>query len=190
VEGDYLEFGVFEGASFVPVFHFAQGVGLNSMKFYAFDSFQGLPSVKKTDVGLFNKGDWVCTLPKFKKLIRNRGVDLNKVKIVKGWFDETLNEETKRKLPIKSASIVYIDCDLYESTVPVLDFITDYLINGTIIIFDDWFCFKGNPNRGEQRAFKEWRKRHPEITIIQFRKFGCSGNSFIVGEKHEKLKEN
>jgi hypothetical protein len=31
------------------------------------------------------------------------------------------------KLPLKKAAIIMIDCDLYESTVSVLDFITDYL---------------------------------------------------------------
>ncbi|MCG2718374.1 MAG: methyltransferase, partial [Nanoarchaeota archaeon] len=71
-------------------------------------------------------------------------------------------------------------CDLYESTVLVLDFITEYIQDGTIIIFDDWFSFRGNPNRGEQKAFKEWLKKNPSIKTTEFYRFGWHGNSFIT----------
>ena len=68
---------------------------------------------------------------------------MNRVKIIPGWYSEVLNENTKKKLQIKKAAIVYVDCDLYESTVPVLDFITDYPVDGSILIFDDWNSFRG-----------------------------------------------
>ena len=61
-----------------------------------------------------------------------------------------------------------------------MDFITDYIQDGTVLIFDDWFCFRGNPNRGEQRAFREWLKRNPSIKVSEFHKYGAEGNSFIV----------
>jgi hypothetical protein len=73
-----------------------------------------------------------------------------------------------------------VDCDLYESTVAVLDFITDYLQDGSILIFDAWFCFRANPNRGEHRAFQEWLKKNPQITARQYQKYALYGNSFIV----------
>ena len=41
LDGDYLEFGVYEGFSFASAFHFAHRQGLEEMKFFAFDSFQG-----------------------------------------------------------------------------------------------------------------------------------------------------
>jgi len=64
--------------------------------------------------------------------------------------------------------------------VPVLDFITDYLVDGTILIFDDWFVFRGNPNYGERKAFNQWLKKNPEIKITEFQKYSTVGNSFIV----------
>src|SRR5882672_12691289 len=49
LEGDYMEFGVFRGDSFIKAFHFAKFAELFSMKFYAFDSFSGYPPLEGID---------------------------------------------------------------------------------------------------------------------------------------------
>lgn len=185
LEGDYLEFGVYIGGTFIPAYHFSKKILNNTMRFFAFDSFQGLPEPKGIDAEVkeFEKGEYAFSLDEFKSILKKNQVKFDDVVFVSGWYSETLNEETKRNLNIKKAAIIYIDCDLYESTVPVLDFVTDYLQDGTIIIFDDWFHFKGNPDRGEQRAFSEWLQKHPEIRISEFHKFGGYLNSFIIHKK-------
>jgi len=183
IEGDYLEFGTYQGRSLASAHHIAQLYSLKKMRFYAFDSFEGLPEIQGVDrEGFcnFKKGDFSCSQEDFLKILKRRGVDLNKVQLIPGWFDQVLNDKTKRSLPIKKAAVIWIDCDLYKSTVPVLDFITSYIQDGTIIIFDDWFAFRGNPNRGEQLAFREWLTRNPQITASEFRKFDWSANSFIL----------
>lgn len=184
LEGDYLEFGVYQGESFVTAYKFSKDYyGLKSMNFYAFDSFQGQPPLSGVDAeGFqhFRQGQYYCSLDDFKKIIAKKGLDQKRVIIVPGWYKDTLNEETKKKLPLKKAAIVMVDCDLYESTVAVLDFIIDYLQDGTILIFDAWFCFRGNPNRGEHRAFQEWLKKNPQITARQYQKYALYGNSFII----------
>jgi hypothetical protein len=182
VDGDYLEFGVESGDSFISAYHLAKRVDLSSMRFYAFDSFEGLPKIKGIDRDFqqFHEGDHACTIDDFKENLHERGVDLGQVKIIPGWYSETLTEKRKEKLGIESAAIVLVDCDLYNSTVPILDFVKSLLVDGTILIFDDWYLYKGKPDRGEQRAFREWLKRNSEIEIIQFQKYGWHGNSFII----------
>lgn len=183
VEGDYLEFGVAQGHSFVAAYHFAQHSSHHAMQFYAFDSFEGLPEITGVDKGdyqPFAKGEFAYDVPYFKNFISQRKVDLNKVHTVKGFYDNTLNETTKKSLKIKKASVVMVDSDLYESAVPVLNFVISYLQRGTIIIFDDWFCFRGDPNKGEERAFNEWLQRNPSIKVKEFRRYGPNGISFIV----------
>ncbi|CAA6816056.1 MAG: Methyltransferase [uncultured Campylobacterales bacterium] len=154
------------------------------MKFYAFDSFEGMPKSKGIDsvdnIYQFVEGQYACTEEHFKDSIEKNDVNLNKVELVPGWFEDTLTEKTKDKLKIKKASVIWVDCDLYASTVPVLEFITQYLQNGTIICFDDWFSFLGNPNRGEQKAFYEWIKKYSHIKCIDYHTFGKWGKSFIV----------
>jgi len=182
LEGDYLEFGVWSGNTFIAAFNFAQRSGLKSMRFYAFDSFQGLPEIEGVDLQFqqFSDGQYACSLEQFKANTSKAGVDLHRVKIIPGWYKDVLNEQTRKELPIRLAAVVWVDCDLYSSTVPVLDFITDYLTTGTVLVFDDWFCFRGDPSKGEQRAAKEWLAKHPEIELVEYHKFGYHGNSFIV----------
>lgn len=185
MEGDYLEFGVWNGKTFAAAYHFAQLMNMRSMKFYAFDSFEGLPKitgVDRDDYKEFRQGEYACNIDTFKKNILKKKVSLNKVHLIPGWFDKVLNEETKNKLPLKKAAIILIDCDLYESTVPVLNFITDYIQSGTVVIFDDWFRFRADPNRGQQMAFKEWLDRNKSIKAIQYHKYVCFGNSFILNK--------
>ena len=54
VSGDYLEFGVWKGRSFIRAFHTWKYILLNNrnlsgMNFYAFDSFEGLPEITSNE---------------------------------------------------------------------------------------------------------------------------------------------
>lgn len=178
IEGDYLEFGTYRGQTFISAYYFAQRFGLEHMRFYGFDSFEGMPEIDE-DCRL-KKGECHMNMEDFMKKLKKWDVDLDKVKLIKGWYDKVLNSKTKQKLNIKKASLIYIDCDLYKSTIPVLNFITDYLQEGTILAFDDWNFFKGNSNKGERRAFREWLDRNKNITAEEFLKIGWGGNSFIL----------
>lgn len=183
LQGDYLEFGVNRGGSFVSAYYFAKRSNLQAMKFYAFDSFEGLPEISGIDAdgfSHFSKGSFACDIEEFKGILGEKGVDLSRVQLIPGWYNESLNRQTKEQLPLKTAAVIWVDCDLYESTVPVLDFITDYVQDGTVLIFDDWFCFRGAPDRGERKAFSEWLERNPDLTATEFHKFDWGGNSFIL----------
>ncbi|GAH13307.1 unnamed protein product, partial [marine sediment metagenome] len=68
-----------------------------------------------------------------------------------GWYNKTL----KKPCGNGKLSFIHIDCDLYESTLDVLEYCKDYLQQGTVILFDDWYAFKGDNNSGERKAFKE-----------------------------------
>ncbi len=185
-DGDYLEFGVWKGGSLTAAYYLSKKFkNLKNMKFYVFDSFEGLPKKKGIDQlsGDFSEGDYACSLQDLKNSLKKSRIDLKRVSFTKGWFSDTLNENTRKNLPIKKAALVYVDCDLYESTVPVLDFITPYIIDGTIILFDDWFCFNGHPDRGEQLAFSEWLDKNTDISAIPYKQFGWAGNSFILNKK-------
>jgi hypothetical protein len=184
--GDYLEFGIYRGNTFSLAYRIAQKwKKLAGMRFYAFDSFEGLPPSEGVDVEgyeheVFAEGNYACDEPSFRKNLAAKGVDLTKIETIPGWYDQSLNEETRKRLPLEKAAIIWIDCDLYESTVPVMKFITPYVQNGTLLIFDDWFCFHSNPDRGEQRAFREWLECNPEIRATPFLSFGWHGHSFIL----------
>lgn len=187
-DGDYLEFGVWKGRSFAKAYNiwkysYARKGKLTGMQFFAFDSFQGLPEISSAEdrsTGEFKRGDYAMSEDAFRRALISRRVDMSRVHIVPGWYDAVLNDETKKNIPIKRAAVIFIDCDLYESTVPVLEFISDYVVDGTVIIFDDWFCFKGRPDKGEQKAFGEWLEHHAEIRAIPWHAVNWKTQSFIL----------
>jgi len=157
-EGDYLEFGVYQGSSLIMAFELAQKHRLDSMRFFAFDSFQGLPASE----GKFQKGDYSCSKEEFIKVSQKGGVDLEKVRIVEGLYSDSLTDTEKRESGLTRAAIVHVDCDLYDSAKEVLSFLEGLVHPGSILIFDDWHVFDDAGTEeavalhGERKAFEEW----------------------------------
>jgi hypothetical protein len=177
VEGDYLEFGVFRGDSFVEAYKAASFMGLRKMRFFAFDSFAGLPS---GEGGRFRKGEFYCSKKDFRNNLKEAGVNLKKVVVVEGWYKDTLNEKTLKREGIKRAAWVHVDCDLYVSAKEVLDFITPLVTDGTVIVFNDWWVFKGRDDKGERQACREWLAKNPQIKLHLFMSHGYGDAAFVV----------
>ena len=136
-DGLVIETGVFQGKS---INHLAS---LIETPIYGFDSFEGLPEDWR---GNFKKGAFkVSELPKVA-----HNVILNK-----GWFEDTIPEfRARHSSPI---SFLHIDCDLYSATKTVLNLFEDQIVNGTIIVFDEFFNYPGW-KEGEYKAFLEFTK--------------------------------
>ena len=188
--GDYLEFGVYRALSFIHAYQLAQRYGLDTMHFYAFDSFEGLPDAvhpSEEKYKHFSDGQFACSEKDFHHILSNANVNLNKITTIPGYYNESLTNSLKHQLAIQRAAVVWIDCDLYSSTVPVLDFIAEYLTTGSFLIFDDWFSFGADPEAGEMRACQEWLAHHPEFQLVEYHKFHTAGISFLV-QKQEDAK--
>lgn len=171
--GDYYEFGLFKGWSFAKAHDFADN---RSMHFFGFDSFEGLPDVVGIDAGdKFTKGKYACSLEKVRKNLGRRITD--RTHFYKGYYDELLPTVEG---PFGPARIVLVDCDLYSSTVPVMEFIYPYLQNGTNILFDDWNCFSANAEKGERRAVDEFCKAHPNVHFGKVEDYGYHGATFTT----------
>jgi O-methyltransferase len=174
VRGDYAEFGVLAGRTFLEAYLASKRFELESMAFHAYDSFEGLPHVQGIDAeGPFTTGQFASPRSVFDSVTEE--VPLQRKTVTHGFYDASLLNAPRHEL-----ALVWIDCDLYESTVPVLDFITDQVTEGTVLVFDDWYCYRGRPDRGEQRACVEWLADNPHITLVPYRTFHWAGQSFIV----------
>jgi O-methyltransferase len=207
VEGDFLELGAFRGDGLVHAYHsnraWAEFIriapptipfitpemrgrpelqrivrAIEAMRFVAFDSFAGLPEPTEEHEQFFGRGDYACSREVFEENLRGNDVDMSRVVVVPGWFEDTLTAETKQRHGLRAAAVVYVDCDLYEPSRLALEFVTDLLVDGSIIIFDDWYLFRGHPDRGQRRAFREWSEAHPELRFTEFVRNDV--NSFIV----------
>lgn len=185
--GDYSEFGVWRGNTFATACHLAKNLAtsfrtLSSMRFHAFDSFEGFPEPQGDDVcPLIQKGGRSCNLDQFKMHIARLQVPMDRITVTKGWFSDTLRlgAAADRVIADQSLAIAYVDCDLYESTRDVFSCLKRKMMPGGVIIFDDWFLFSAHPLKGEQKACREFLVTNPGIVFVPFQRFGWHGHSFI-----------
>lgn len=181
----------------------ARGGALALMKYastnnpvYGFDSFEGMPDITEKDLGEYNKSD---PLTGFGKVGDNLSggietvyrtfnavnVPMDNVHLVKGFFNDTLapNKEKCGKI-----AVLRIDADWYESCKICLEELYDQVVDGGIIISDDYGHFIG-----AKRAFDEFRESRgitsPLIQTDYCEFFWIKGantnnNSAIVGKKY------
>jgi len=116
----------------------------------------------------------------FEKVLYSSGIDLQDVHVIKGWYDQTLTSETKKAYNLTHASVVHIDCDYYESAIMALNFVTDLVCDGTVIIFDDYNYFRGSPELGERKAFAEWLSINPNVIATELARHGFARVAFFL----------
>jgi len=157
----FLEFGVMQGHSLVDFYNAYKTENIKG-KFFGFDSFLGLPEEKNDEhspwaTGKFSIGGIDGVLP---EVMNNKDMT-----IVDGWFSDTLTDSVVEKFDGKKIGIVHIDCDIYTSTVEVLEFIikNDLLCDGSILLYDDWGAYRQSNLSEEYEYSVAEAKAHREI---------------------------
>ena len=149
IEGDVVEFGTYYGHWIQVICEILERNGW-ARRVWGFDSFEGLP---KPDAQL-NPDCWtegMYSAP-FDEVKARLQVDQRAyLKLVKGWFNETLAREPASS--IQRIAYARIDGDLYESCVDCLRYLDGRLVDGAVLVFDDWLF---SNEVGEPRAVKEW----------------------------------
>jgi hypothetical protein len=198
VPGDIFEFGVGVGRSLALLsychksnlhyYPYLQNDALMKRRFVGFDTFSGLPDAEEHPrwyKGLFGRNyeDQHPLLAWDEPITQNSIYtifDLLKLpepKLHKGLFDKVLPEVIYN---YQKAALIHIDCDLYYGTKVALDALEPLIQPGTFILFDDYFCFKGDPKRGEAGAFNDFLAEHKDWQPIHYRQYSVYSNSFIL----------
>lgn len=134
----WLEFGVASGYTINYISRFTND------NVFGFDSFEGLPEKWRDgfDVGAFSRGGH---LPEVN----------HNVVLIKGWFNETLEDFIKTQN--KKVSFIHMDADLYSSTKYILNTLKDYIDTDCVIVFDELVNYPGfDGDTGELKAFYEF----------------------------------
>lgn len=170
MSGDVYEFGCCRGISLTELYRaaieFEALVGSRFIdRFFAFDSFEGMPEGGPRDqldgyklsLGTLAPGGYAITELEFRSTLTTNGLDLTRFVIVPGFYQQSLQRRETHDLTTGSrCAVLHIDCDFDISAAAALDFMTPKLQDGTVVLFDDWFLFRGRPDRGVQAAFADW----------------------------------
>ena len=138
--GFVAEFGVNQGASFIQLCNL-----FSDDRVYGFDAFDGLP----------DGGHWPGNVihndafkyggkPPFNVPVNG--------KIYNGWFENTLPNFCYDEL--RSIKFLHVDCDVYSSTVTILEHLGKRLRKNSIVVFDDYCNYTG----WRQGEFKAWQE--------------------------------
>lgn len=157
LDGDLAECGVYRGSTIL-----ALGLYLvrnnPQKKAFGFDSFEGFGDLTRPefseDSAILAHG--TCTDTSF-EMLRSRIRDLGLsdcVEIIKGYFNETLNQVESRKFCFS-----HLDCDIYESYRCCLQFFYPRMVPGGVILLDE---YDDPPWPGCNKAVDEFLEGKPE----------------------------
>lgn len=143
-DGWILEFGVATGRT---LNQFAKWLPKKFV--FGFDGFEGLPE------------DWTSRMRRGffarDKLPRVR----SNCQLVVGWFDQTLPGFKQNRIKNGPVALLHVDCDLYSSTVTILENLKDNIVPGTVIVFDEYINYPG----WELDEFRAWQEHVAKYNI-------------------------
>lgn len=180
ITGDYVEFGSVGGTSFQLAHDVVTSTPV-ARHLWAFDSFAGLPEpeVHLDEHPAFTPGYQSGGLEAFHQLCRDHGIAPSAYTAVEGFYADTLPSRGGHGEP-HDIALAYVDCNMYTSTVAVLDFLAPRLKHGMIVAFDDYFCWTHDSVSGERRALHEFLKTQPRWHFERFKDPTWGGVSFVV----------
>ncbi len=150
-EGLVLEFGVRFATSIRQI------AKMVNQPVHGFDSFEGLPEVWHHEPkGSYTTKGVIPAVPE-------------NVQLHVGWFEDTLPQFLKSHHdPIR---FINIDCDIYSSTVTILENLAPRMVVGSVIVFDEYICNK-HWREDEFKALQEAVKKYSwEYEYIYFSVF-------------------
>ncbi len=150
-KGLVLEFGVRFATSIRQI------AKMVNQPIHGFDSFEGLPEVWHHEPkGSYTTKGIIPAVP-------------DNVQLHVGWFENTLPKFLESHPdPIR---FVNIDCDIYSSTVTILENLAPRMVIGSVIVFDEYICNK-HWREDEFKALQEAVKKYSwEYEYIYFSVF-------------------
>jgi O-methyltransferase len=137
--GDFVECGVYNGGSAAIMASFCDKTS-PARNVWLFDSFEGLPKPTEKDGGRAAGYEGWChgDLAKLTRVFQIMDIPEDRVRVVKGWFQETFPT-----VEIPQIAILHIDADWYESVKLCLEKFYDSVQPGGYIVLDDYGAWEG-----------------------------------------------
>lgn len=151
LKGNFAECGVYKGGTAYIV----SEVIKNSNKiFHLFDTFQGIPDFASDDPCWENPGNFNVSIDEVKIFLK----DFDFLRYHRGLFSETLNFDDK-------FAFVHIDADLYLSTKQCINFFYPKMVQGGIIICDD-YGFEGYEQSAKLAIDEFFKDKEEHVELL------------------------
>jgi hypothetical protein len=147
-----LEFGVYK-AGMINY----QARKFPALDFVGFDSFEGLRE-QWSGMAPARTFDLGGRLPKVRP----------NVSLVRGWFADSGPRWKVQNAGADAPLLVHVDCDTYAATVDVLDVCADYVDQGLIFHFDDFFGFPDWRTGGFKALQEISEKRRWRLSYLSY----------------------
>lgn len=188
LSGNYLEFGVAHGHSMRAAYlaeksSFSKTIGVRRIPrtLIGFDTFEKFVSSSVLDVHSTWEGD-LFNLPLHtikRRFRKNPNVCFVKCDASTLADEKSFVRQEELGIIGKSAIILF-DMDLYEPTLGALRWSRQTFQQGTFLVFDEFFSFAGNPNKGECLAFTKFLEENPDVSVREVDTYGAGGKIFVV----------
>ena len=169
IPGVVVECGVFKGASFNRFAAFRDIPGnAFSKKIIGFDTFDQFPEtafvddIPKRRQLIEASGSTSISVDQLQQTLENKNCHQN-IELVPGDICNTVPEYVARHPELK-ISLLNLDTDIYEPAVTILEHLYPRIVQGGILIIDDYGTFPG-----ETKAIDEYMSAHnPNVKIRKF----------------------
>lgn len=173
VPGDLVECGVWRGGSCMIIARTLLDCGRTDKTLYMYDTYEGMTRPTEEDVIAWNDSpvterweqgkfaSWAAGLEEVRRNMSRTGYPADKITFVAGDVTETLNETRPKRI-----ALLRLDTDWYESTAKELELLYPALVDGGVIIIDDYGHFKG-----ARKAVDEYfhgRRDAPLLTRVDY----------------------
>ena len=190
VEGAYIEFGVASGnsmrsAELAEKRTHSKSLGIDRVRreLVGFDTFDSFSSNSPADLHSTWQGkNFSVPISRVKRRFRRakERVSFHSMDCSKLGAPSDEYGPIERYVRSEKIALVLFDMDLGGPTELALDWICSKLQSGTIMIFDEFFAFKGSPLKGEALAWSLFLERNPRVSARMIKTYGDGGAVFQI----------
>jgi len=161
VEGDFIECGVYKGGSMMTVALVLLEENCSDRDLYLYDTFTGMTDPSDVDVdfrgNVMHHTRWpVVPEEAVRAALYSTEYPRNKIHFVRGRVEDTLPDQAPEKI-----ALLRLDTDWYESTKHELVHLYPRLVQGGVLIIDDYGQYLGS-----KRAVNEYLSEQNIPTLL------------------------
>jgi hypothetical protein len=178
VLGDFVECGVFRGASIICIIRTLQALGVSDRDIWLFDTFEGMPRPENVDQYYLRTEDfdggirtwnslrrtdgsggsnWAyCPIEEVRAFVLATGYPKNRIHFVKGMVEDTIPSACPDNI-----GLLRLDTDFFASTRHELTHLYPRLSRRGVLLIDDYGAYQG-----ARKATDEYFNAHPPKPLL------------------------